>query len=75
MPRPMGRTVCLTDLLTEDEYETLRCLMVGESLRTIAVRLATDEQGALTIKRSLLLKLGARCTADAVREGIVAGYR
>lgn len=75
MPQPMGCITSLTDLLTKDEYEVLTCLVAGESLRTIALRVSKDEQAALAIRQALLAKLGARCTADAVREGIMAGCR
>ena len=73
MPQPMARKPSLTDLLTEDEYDVLTCLVAGESQRTITFRLGKGEAHALAVRESLMKKLGARCTADTVREGIYAG--
>lgn len=73
MPYALARALTLADILTDDEYEVLRCLVAGESMRTIAVRLSVDEKSAFALKKSLIAKLGGRCTADAVREGILEG--
>ena len=73
MPQPMARKPSIADLLTEDEYDVLTCLVAGESQRTIAFRLGKGEAYALAARASLMKKLGASCTADAVREGIYAG--
>ena len=63
----------LVDLLTSDELEALRCMIAGESQKVIAFRLGMNEAAALAVRQSLMDKLGASCTADAVREGIYAG--
>ena len=73
MPPEDGRARALVDRLTEDELEVLTCLVAGEAQRTIALRLGKDEADALEIRKSLMRKLGASCTADAVREGLYAG--
>lgn len=73
MPQTVGRIRSLDDLLTADEREVLTCLVAGESQRTIAVRLSMQEAEAWAVRKSLMEKLGASCTADAVREGICAG--
>ena len=73
MPHDPTRKGSLADILTEDEYEVLTCLVAGESQRTISLRLGKGEAHALAVRESLMKKLGAKCTADAVREGIYAG--
>jgi two-component system, LuxR family, response regulator FixJ len=74
MSHALGRTRLLVDHLTVQEREVLTCLVAGESQKTIALRLGIDEDGARLVRKSLMHKLGAACTADAVREGICAGF-
>lgn len=72
MAPKMARARSLNEF-TEEELEVLTCLVAGESQQTIALRLGTCEGRALEIRETLMRKLGATCTADAVREGIMAG--
>lgn len=59
--------------LSGTELEFLRGLVVGQSQSAIAADLNLEEIEASSVKQSLMRKLGANCTADAVREGIYAG--
>ena len=55
------------------ELEFLRGLVAGHSQSAIAAHLKLEETEAISVKQSLMGKLGANCTADGVREGIYAG--
>lgn len=55
------------------EREFLRDLVAGNSQGIIASRLNLMEAEALGVRQTLMRKLGATCTADAVRIGIYAG--
>lgn len=55
------------------ELEFLRGLVAGKSQSAIAAHLRLEETEASSVKQSVMRKLGANCTADAVREGIYAG--
>ena len=66
-----GREVVAS--LSGIEREFLRRLVEGQSQSAIAAHLKLDEAEACSVKQSLMRKLGAGCTADAVREGIYAG--
>ena len=59
--------------LTQTELLSLEGLAVGESLRDLALRLETDIFSALSIRKSMKMKLGAELDADAVRVAIYAG--
>lgn len=59
--------------LSAEEVEFLRLIVAGESMTTIAAQLGLSAGQAAAARRSLMEKLGAGCTADAVREGIYAG--
>ncbi len=56
--------------LSAEELHFLRCLISGLSQTAIAYELGILEAHALQVRETLMAKLGARCTADAVREGI-----
>lgn len=59
--------------LSAVEVECLRGVVAGGSPANIASRLNLGGAKADAVKNSLMRKLGAKCTADAVREGINAG--
>lgn len=59
--------------LSVEQVACLRLIVAGESMATIAARLRLTPAQAHAAKHSVLAHLGARCTADAVREGIYAG--
>lgn len=59
--------------LSQQELEFLRGIVAGEAQRAIASRLNISEAEAGAIMQSLMRKLGAKVTADAVRVGIYAG--
>ena len=63
----------VAEILSAAELEFLRELVAGESQAKIAFRLKLAEPESLAVRRSLMHKLGATCTADAVRVGIYAG--
>lgn len=69
----VARARALAEGLSASELEFLRGIVAGESQSAIAQRLEVDGAGALTLKQSLMRKLGAEFTADAVRIGIYAG--
>jgi FixJ family two-component response regulator len=63
----------LIGTLSQQELEFLRGIVAGEAQRAIAFRLDLNGAEAGAMKKSLMRKLKAGVTADAVRVGIYAG--
>lgn len=63
----------VVEVLSVVELEFLRNLVAGEGQAFIAAHLELPEAEALAVRLSLMSKLNATCTADAVRVGIYAG--
>jgi FixJ family two-component response regulator len=67
-----SQALLLIRSLSLTELQMLRGMVAGESLSAIAFRLALDGPEAQKHRDSMMQKLGATSTADAVRIGIYA---
>ena len=72
MSRKALESRSLVQRLSPIELEVLRRIIAGEALATIAIHLKLGEGEARQHRESMMLKLGAKDTADAVRIGIYA---
>jgi two-component system, LuxR family, response regulator FixJ len=60
----------IADTLTKREKDLLSLLIGGQSLSSIAEQLLVDIELLIAVRKSLMAKIGAKHTADAVRVGL-----
>jgi two-component system response regulator FixJ len=63
----------LVSALDVNEREILVCLVRGMSNRQIAVTSRTSVESVESVRASMMTKLRAKSTADAVRIGLLTG--
>ena len=60
----------LHSLLSDREFEILKCIIKGDSLKKIALKLSISDKTVSTYRSRLLKKLNLKNTADLIKYGI-----